>query len=73
LLGEQFVFADIRRDHLLNLPRLQQQAQTCAVDSGIVRHDREILHTGIADRNDQRFGDTAKAETSCTDQHAVLD
>ena len=26
LLGEQFVFADIRRDHLPDLPRLQQQA-----------------------------------------------
>ena len=36
LLREQLVLADIGRDHLLDLARLQQQAEADAVDAGIV-------------------------------------
>ena len=50
LLREQLVLADIGRDHLLDLPRLQKQAQPDAVDAGIVGDDGQILDAGVADR-----------------------
>ena len=40
LLREQLVLADIGRDHLLDLARLEQQAEAGAVDAGIVGHAR---------------------------------
>src|SRR5690606_29007951 len=72
LLGEQFVLAHIGRDHLLDLPRIEQQAEACPVDTGIVRDDGEVLHAGVADRHDQRLRNAAEAEAACTDEHAVL-
>ena len=47
LLREQLVLADIGRDHLLDLPRLQQPAEADAVDAGIVGDDRQTLDAGI--------------------------
>src|SRR5437660_211392 len=38
-LGEQPVLADIGRDHLADLPGLQEQTEPGAVDPGIVRYD----------------------------------
>ena len=72
LLGEGFVFADIRGDHFLDLPALQQQAEAGAVDAGIIRNEGEVLHPGIANGEDQRFRDAAKAKSAGHDQHAVF-
>ena len=63
LLGEQFVLAHIGRDHLLDLPGFQQQAEAGAVHARIVRYDREVFDAGIADGQDQDFRDAAQAET----------
>src|SRR5690242_15661730 len=73
LLGEQLVLAHVRGDHLLDLLALEQQPETGAIDAGIVRHHGQVLDPGIADRLDQRLGDTAKAEAPAADQHAVLE
>ena len=73
LLGEQLVLADIGRDHLLDLPRLQQAAEPDAVDPGIVGDHGQVLHAGIADRVRQGLGDAAQAEAAGHDHHAVLE
>ena len=73
LLREQLVLADIGRDHLLDLPRLQQPAEADAVDARIVGDDRQVLDAGIADRVRQGFGDTAQPEAARHDHHAVLE
>ncbi len=70
LLGEQFVLANVRRDHLLDLPRLEQQAEPRAVNAGIVRHAGEVFHAGIAERRDQialacRTGRSRRPSPSC--------
>ena len=72
LLGEQFVLADIGRDHLLDLPGLEQAAQPDAVDAGVVGNHRQVLHAGVADRVGQGLGDAAQAEAAGHDHHAVL-
>ena len=71
LLGERLVLADIGRDHLLDLPRLQQHAEAHAVDAAIVGHHGEVLDPGIADGEDQGLGDAAQAEPAGHDHHAV--
>ena len=68
LLRERLVLADIGRDHLLDLPGLEQQAEADAVDAGIVGDDGEVLHAGIADGVDQRLRDAAQAEAAGHDQ-----
>ena len=73
LLREQLVLADIGRDHLLDLPRLQQAAQPDAVDAGIVGDHGQVLDAGIADRVRQGLGDAAQAEAAGHDHHAVLE
>ena len=73
LLREQLVLADIGRDHLLDLPRLQQPAEADAVDAGIVGDDRQVLDAGVADRVRQGLGDAAQAEAAGHDHHAVLE
>ena len=73
LLGEQLVLADIGRDHLLDLPGLQQPAQPDAVDAGIVGDHGQVLDAGLADRVRQGFGDAAKTKTARHDHHAVLE
>ena len=51
MLREHLVLADIGRDHLLDLPGLEQQAEAAAVDARIVGDDGQILDAGIADRH----------------------
>jgi hypothetical protein len=53
---ELLVLADVRRDHLLDLARLQQLAQAEVVDPGVVGDDREVLAAAGLDRVDQRLG-----------------
>ena len=73
LLGEQLVLADIGRDHLLDLARLEQAGKPDAVDAGIVGDHREALHAGLADRVRQGLGDAAETEAAGHDHHAVLE
>ena len=73
LLRERLVLSDVGRDHLLDLAAVEQDAEADAVDAGIVGHDREIFHAGIADGQDQRLGNAAQPEAAGHDQHAVLE
>src|SRR4029078_6924372 len=56
LLSEQFVLADVRSDHLFDLPGLQEQAEAGAVDASIVGDASEVFHAGIAQLPDPRRG-----------------
>ena len=47
-----FVFADIRGDHLLDLTRLQQHAQTEAIDTSVVADAGQILNTHVTHSGD---------------------
>ncbi len=73
LLGEQLVLADIGRDHLPDLPGLEQPAQSDAVDPGIIGHHGEVLDAGVAQRVGQGLGDAAQAKAAGHDHHAVLE
>ena len=73
LLREQLILADIGRDHLLHLLRLQQDAKADAVHAGIVGDEGEVLCAGLFDGLDQRLGDAAEAKTAGHEGHAVLD
>ena len=71
LFLEQLVLADIGRDHLRDLPGLQQDAEAGAVDAGIVGDDRQLADAGIADGVDEGLWDAAEPEASRHDGHAV--
>jgi len=60
---ELFVLAHIRRDHLLDLPGAQQDAQAEVVDPAVVRHHRQPADAQLAQGPDAVFGDTAEAKT----------
>jgi hypothetical protein len=70
---ELLVLADVARDHPLDLPRLEQQAEPEAVDAGVVRDHGQILDPRIAQRLDQGLGNAAEAETADGEQLAVAD
>ena len=72
LLREQFVLADIRRNHLLDLPRLEQPAQSDPVDTSIVGDHGQVLDAGVAQRLGQGLGNPAQAKAPGHDHHAVL-
>ena len=71
LLGEGLVLADIGRDHLPDLPGLQQHAQADIVDAGIVGDHGQTLHAAVPDGLDQGFRNAAKAEAAGHDRHIV--
>ena len=76
LLGEilplkGFVLADIGRDHLLDLARLQQKAKTEIVHARIVGDDSQALHPAVAQRGDEIFRNAAKAEAAGHHRHVV--
>src|SRR4030088_3457935 len=73
LLREGLVLPNIGRDHLLDLPGVQQEAQSDAVDPGIVGDDRQVFHTGLANRLDQALRDAAQPQPPAHNQHAVLE
>src|SRR5262245_12283278 len=73
LLHESLVLPDIGRDHLLDLPRVEQNAEPLAVGPAIVGNDREVLHAGIADCQDQSLGNAGQAEAAGHDRHAILE
>ena len=67
------VLAHVAGDHFANLPRLQQQAQRPSIHAGVVACHGQILLAGVAQRDDQRFGNAAQAEPAHGDRHAVFD
>jgi hypothetical protein len=71
LLREGLVLADVRRDHLPNLPGVEEEPEPGVVDAGVVGDDRQPLHPGLADRLDQGLGDAAQAEAAGHDHHVV--
>ena len=70
---EKLVLADIRRDHFFDLPRLEKNAQTGAVDACVVRDHGQILDLEIMNGLDQDLRDAAKSKTSRHESHAVLE
>src|SRR5690606_18888265 len=70
---ELLVLADVRRDHLAHLSRLEQLAEAETVDAGVVRNAGQVLHAGVAQGRDQRLGDAAQAEAADGDRLAVGD
>lgn len=70
---EFLVLAHIGRDHLLDLARLQQLAQTKAIHTGVVRHHGQIFHAAIAQGVNQCFRNTAQAKTADGDQLSISD
>src|SRR5579863_3279760 len=70
---ELLVLADIRRDHLLDLQRRQQQAEAEAVDARVIADAGDALDARIAQRRDQRLGNAAQTETADGEGLPVLD
>src|SRR5690606_26296399 len=68
---ELLVLADVGRDHLADLPSLEQLAEAEAVHARVVGDDGEVLHARIAQRGDQRLGDAAQAEAADREGLAV--
>ena len=68
---EGLVFPDVRADHLGDLAGLKQQSQPEIVHPGIVGNGGDACHAGIAQRDDQVFGNAAKTEAARHDRHAV--
>src|SRR4051812_30699752 len=58
---EFLVLADVARDHLADLARLEQLAQAEAIDPRVVRDHRQILDAAVTQGVDQRLGNAAKA------------
>src|SRR6185437_4310658 len=70
---EFLVFADVRRNHLLDLARFEQQAEAETVDARVVADAGDALHLRIAQRRDQRLGNAAQPETADGKRLPVLD
>ena len=58
---------------MLDLARLEQQAEAEAVDARVVGDAGEVLHARVAQRGDQRFGNAAQAEAADGECLPVLD
>ena len=70
---ELLVLADVGRDHLPDLPRLQQNADAEVVDAGVVADDGEACRAARVQRANEVFGDAAQAEAAHHDRRAVGD
>ena len=70
---EKLVLADIRRDHFLDLPGLEEEPQPNAIDARIVRDHGQILDLGVANGLDQELRDAAKPKSPRHDGHPVLE
>jgi len=63
ILAHEFgIFADIGRDHLFHLPRLQQDAYSEIIHTRVVGCECQVLGARILDRRQQQFGNAAQAE-----------
>jgi len=68
-----FVFADVRRDHLTDLPGGKQQSKAKAIDAGIVGNAGEVAHARVSERGDQGFWNAAEAESAHGDHLSIFD
>ncbi len=73
LLLERCVFANVTTDHLLDLARLQEQAQTKVIHAGVVADARKVLNTGVAQCEDEVLGDAAEAKPADHDGHSIAE
>ena len=64
--------ADVGGNHLADLARLEQCAESVVVDAGVVRHHRQAFHPGITERCDQVLGDAAQAEPAGHQRRTVV-
>src|SRR6267378_1595112 len=70
-LLEEFVFADVRGDHFLDLALLEQKANAEIVDARVVADDGELLGAFAADGGDEIFRDAAETEAAHENSGAV--
>src|SRR5207248_10316656 len=68
---EFLVLADVGRDHLFDLPRVQEDARAELIDARVVADDGEVLRTACVQRADQIFRNAAQAEAAHHDRRAV--
>ena len=68
---ELLVLADVRRHHLADLPRLEQQSEAESIDARVVGDHGEIARARIAQRQDEILRDAAQAEAAGHHRHAV--
>ena len=73
LLLEDLVLADVARDHLLDLLRRQQDAQSLVGRAAVVGDDRQPLDALAVQRGDQVLGVPAQAEPADDQRRAVVD
>src|SRR3546814_1359427 len=67
-LLKQLVFADIRADHLGDLPIIEQHPEAEAIRAAIIGNDRQALDPRIPYGRDKAFGITRKPETAGHDR-----
>src|SRR5882724_10571027 len=72
-LLEQFVFTNIRGNHLFDLAVLQQHADTEAIDPGIVTRNRKILRAFAVHCRYQVLGNAAQAKAAHKDGGTVFE
>jgi hypothetical protein len=70
-LFKELVFANIRRDHFLDLPLLEQKADAKIVDPGVVAHDGEVFRAFASNGSDEVFRDAAEPEPAHEYRSAV--
>src|SRR3546814_849149 len=70
-LGEQLVLPDIGRDHLPDLPVVEQGPQAKAIRTAIVRDDRQFPDRAMEQAGDQMFRIARKPEPAGHDRHPV--
>ncbi len=61
---ELLVLADVGRNHLPHLPRLEQQPDAEVVGTGVVADDREVFGATPLQRGDEVFWNTREAEAA---------
>ena len=69
---ELLVLADIRRDHLRDLARLQQNAEAKVIDAGIVADCGEAFRALCTERLDEILRNPAETKPAHHDRRAVL-
>src|SRR5882724_5759983 len=70
-LLEQFILADVRRNHLPYLPLFQQNSDSKSVHSRIVRHNRQVLRSLPSHRRNQILWNPAQPKPAHQDRHPI--
>jgi hypothetical protein len=71
LAFEFLVLADVGRNHLADLPRLQKEPQAEGIEARVIGDDRQVARTEFAHCRNQVLGDAASAETARHQHHTV--